>query len=167
MEQTIPSLILAAAMIMTSLVVAGAARTYWSSTAPSLKEAVATAEQRLGTELSVTDKSLNAGGDRVTVTLENRGRTPIADPRLMDLMVSYTDQAGQRHSSWYPYADGPLQQNTWTITAIQGDRRNPGMVDPGETMVLEVWLDPPVDTANTDRWLVVSTPSGLSYTVYF
>jgi hypothetical protein len=34
-------------------------------------------------------------------------------------------------------------------------------------MELVVRVSPPIDTANSDRWLVVALASGVTYTVYF
>jgi len=111
--------------------------------------------------------SLSPDGTQVTVLLKNAGRVAIVDPRLMDVIISYRDSGGQRHSLWLPYADGPLQDNTWQVAAISNDRRNPGILDPGETMQVVVQVSPAIDTSNNDRWLVLALSSGLSYTIYF
>ncbi len=167
MEQGVPALILAAVMVVGSLLMAGITTGAMGSLEGAWRQTLATAEERLGTQLSLVGSELSADGQLLRLHLRNNGRVTLADPRLMDVIITYQDSQGQPHSRWLPYADGPLGDNTWTIEAIGGDRRNPGLLDPGEVMTVAVRLQPPVDVANDVRWLVVVTPTGVAYSFYF
>jgi len=167
MEQSVPALILAAVMVVGSLVMAGVTTGAMGTLEGSWRQMLTVAEERLGTQLSLVGSELSPDGHLLRVHLRNDGRVTIADPRLMDVIVTYHDPQGALHTMWLPYADGPLQNNTWTVEAIGGDRRNPGLADPEEVMTLAIRLQPPVDVANDARWLVVVAPSGVSYTFYF
>ena len=70
------------------------------------------------------------------------------------------------HLVWVPYTDGGLQDNTWTVSAITGDYRNPGVLDPGEEMTIQIRIAPATQEG-PDRWLVMSTDTGVTYTIYF
>jgi hypothetical protein len=167
MEQTIPALIIAAAILIGGLVMTGVTSNALDRVDRSWREMLAVAEERAGSALELVSTDLAADGRQVTVVMKNVGRVTVSDPRLMDLIISYRDSSGQRHSRWLPYADGPLQDNSWQVAAISNDRRNPGILDPGESMEVRVQVSPAIDTANSDRWLVLALPSGLSFTVYF
>ncbi|HXG41185.1 MAG TPA: hypothetical protein VNL95_00440 [Dehalococcoidia bacterium] len=167
MEHTIPALIVAAAVLVGALVMTGVTTGAVERVDRSWRDMLAVAEERVGSALEQVSTDLSPDGTQVTVLLKNAGRVAIADPRLMDVIISYRDGSGQRHTRWLPYADGPLQDNTWQVASISNDRRNPGILDPGETMQVVVQVSPAVDTTNSDRWLVLALASGLSYTIYF
>ncbi len=131
------------------------------------REVLATAEERLGTQLALLTTELGQDGRLVRLYLRNDGRASVDDPRLMDLIVTYRDNQGNRHTLWLPYAEGPLQDNSWTVDAIGNDRRSPGVWDPGEVATIAFRVNPPIDVANQGRWLVLVAPSGISYSFYF
>jgi len=167
MEQSVPALVIAVVMVVGSLMMAGVTTGALDTLEGAWREMVTSAEERVGTQLSPLTSELSADGRLLRVHLRNEGRVVLGDPRLMDVIITYRDPNGQVHTLWLPYADGPLSDNTWTVEAIGGDRRNPGLLDPGEVMAMAVQVNPPVDGANPLRWLVLVTASGLSYVVYF
>jgi archaellum component FlaF (FlaF/FlaG flagellin family) len=167
MEHTVPALIVAAAILIGGLVMTGVTTGALERVDRSWRDMLTVAEERMGTALEQVSTDLSPDGSQVTVVMKNAGRVAVADPRLMDVIISYRDTGGQQHNLWLPYADGPLQDNTWQVASISNDRRNPSILDPGETMELVVRVSPPIDTANSDRWLVVALASGVTYTVYF
>ncbi len=167
MEHTVPALIVAAAILIGGLVMTGVTTGALERVDRSWRDMLTVAEERVGSDLELVSASLSGDGRQVTLVMRNVGRVAIVDPRLLDVIVTYRDTSGQRHSLWLPYADGPLQDNTWQVTAIGNDRRNPGILDPGESMEVAVQVSPAMDTANSDRWLVLALASGVSYTIYF
>ena len=166
MEQTIPALVIAAILVFGGTLIAGVTNSSVNSVGESWREINAVAEQRLGTELTVVSTSVGNGRAEVNVTLANAGRTPIFDPSLMDVIINYSGTDNERHILWVPYTEGALQDNTWTVTAVSGDYRNPGVLDPGEEMTIQIRINPATQNG-PDRWLVISTDTGVAYTLYF
>lgn len=167
MEHTIPALLISAIMIVAGLVLADVTTSSVDNINQSWREIESITEERLGTDLSVLSTQVGPQGDEITVTVANEGRTQIVDFEEMDVIVSYDGLDSERYAVWLPYNDESTQPvNTWQVTQIANDFRNPGILDGGEEMTIRVLLDPATD-AGPDRWLVVATDLGVSYTVYF
>ncbi len=140
MEHTIPALVIAAVLVFGGIVMAGVTNSSIDRVGQSWREIESLSEERLGTDLSVVSTQVN--GSDVSVVLRNRGRTPIADPTLMDVIINYTGTDSTRYVRWLPYTSGPLADNTWTVASIANDYRNPGMLDNGEEMTIQMRLNP-------------------------
>lgn len=167
MEQTIPALLIAAIMILSGVLLADVTTSSVDSINLSWRETERLMEERLGTDLSVQSTSVSGGGDELTIEVLNEGRTAISNFDGMDVIVTYDGQDSERHIAWLPYSEeDPQPDNTWQVTSIANDLRNKGVLDLGEQMTLRVLLDPPAD-AGPDRWIVIATDTGISYTVYF
>lgn len=167
MEQTIPALLVAAIMIVAGVLLADVTTSSVDNINQSWREIEALSEERLGTDLSVLSTQVGPLGEEVTVVVANEGRTSIDNFEDMDIIVTYDGLDLQRHSVWMPYNDDVVQPvNTWQVTAIVGDFRNPGVLDNGEEMTIRIILDPATDIG-PDRWLVLATELGIAYTVYF
>lgn len=167
MEQTIPALLIAAIMILSGVLLADVTTSSVDNINQSWRDIEAIAEERLGTDLAVQSTTVNGGGDELTIDILNEGRTPIEDFELMDLIVTYDGQDAQRHVAWLPFNEEVTQpDNTWQIATIANDFRNVGVLDTGEQMTVRVLLDPATDVG-PDRWVVLATDTGISYTVYF
>ncbi len=166
MEHTIPALILGAILVMGAVIMAGVTNSAVDTVGQSWREIEVLSEERLGTDLSVVSTSVSGGGDDVDVVLRNNGRTSIWDSSLMDVIINYEGTDDQRYALWLPYTETPPQNNTWTVTAISGDYRNPGVLDNGEEMTIQIHLSPATKTG-PDRWVVIATETGISYSIYF
>ena len=166
MEHTIPALILGAILVMGAVIMAGVTNNAVDTVGESWREIEVLSEERLGTDLSVVSTSVSAGGDDVDVVLRNDGRTSIWDSSLMDVIINYEGTDDTRYALWLPYTETPPQNNTWTVTAISGDYRNPGVLDNGEEMTIQIRLSPATKTG-PDRWVVIATETGISYSIYF
>lgn len=166
MENAIPALVVASILVIGGVLVAGVTNSSIDNMGQSWREIEALSEERLGTDLTVVSTQvLNEGAD-VDVVLGNEGRTPIWDPSLMDVIINYEGTDDQRYAVWLPYTDSPPQDNTWTVTGISGDYRNPGILDAGEEMTIQIHLNPAAKDGPS-RWLVVATETGVSYSIYF
>jgi|FLYL01.1.fsa_nt_gi archaellum component FlaF (FlaF/FlaG flagellin family) len=167
MEQSIPALVVAAVMIVAGVLIASVTNNSVETVNESWREMERIAESRLGTDLTVLSTSVAPDGTQVTAVVRNEGRTQLYDFEHMDLIVNYDGADLQRHNVWLPYSEEvPQPANTWTVSAIAGDFHNPGILDTGEEMTLTILLDP-ATVAGSDRWLVLATDTGVSYTVYF
>jgi archaellum component FlaF (FlaF/FlaG flagellin family) len=166
MEHTIPALVLAAILIIGGVLMAGVTSSSVDKVNQSWRDIEALSEERLGTDLTVVSTQVTGGGADVTVVLGNEGRTPVREPSLMDVIINYEGTDDQRYVLWIRYTDGALQDNTWTVTGISGDYRNPGVFDAGEEMTIQIRLNPATKDG-PDRWLVIATETGVSYSIYF
>lgn len=166
MEHTIPALVIAAILIFGAVIMAGVTNNSVDKVSESWRDIEALAEERLGTELTVVSTQVTGGGTDLTVVLRNEGRTQVSEPSLMDVIMNYDGTDNARHVVWIPHTDGPLVDNSWTVTGISNDFRNPGVLDNGEEMTMQVRLNPATDVG-PDRWVVISTETGIAYSVYF
>ena len=167
MEHAIPALVIAAVIVVAGVVLADATRGSLETVDESWRDIEAISEERLGTELTVVSTDVTDGGATVTVVLKNEGRTSIAEPSHVDLIINYDGTDLQRYVVWLPYTDSnPPGDNEWTVDSISGDYRNPGILDTGEEMTIRVRLNPPTQDG-PDRWLVLSTDTGVAYSIYF
>jgi hypothetical protein len=73
----------------------------------------------------------------------------------------------ERYVFWLPHTDSnPPGDNQWTVDSISGDYRNPDIFDGGEEMTIKIHLDP-ATKVGPNRWLVLSTEAGITYSIYF
>jgi len=167
MEHLIPALVVAAVIVFGGVILADATRGSLETVDESWRDIEAISEERLGTDLTVVSTQVTDGGATVTAVIANEGRTSIVEPSHMDLIINYNGADLGRHITWLPYTEDTLQpSNTWKLGAILSDYHNPGIVDTGEQMAAIIKVSPGV-LIGPDRWLVLSTETGVAYTVYF
>ena len=167
MEQTIPALIIAAIMITAGILLANITTDSVTDVNESWRQIEAVAELRLGTDLSISNTAVGGGGTEVTFDVLNDGRTAINDFDDVDVIISYDGTDINRYSVWLPFDENVTQpDNTWQVTTIINDSRNPGVLDMGEQMSIRIKLNPATDVG-PDRWFVFSTAVGIAYTVYY
>jgi len=167
MEHAIPALVIAAIIVVGGVILADATRGSLQTVDESWRDIEALSEERLGTELTVVSTKVTNGGATVTAVLRNEGRTAITKPSHMDMIINYDGTDDQRHVVWLPYTkNNPPGDNQWTVDSISGDYRNPGVLDTGEEMTIEIQLNP-ATKEGPNRWLVVATEAGIAYSIYF
>jgi archaellum component FlaG (FlaF/FlaG flagellin family) len=167
MESSIPALVIAAILIIGGVLIAGATTDSISTVNDSWRDMEAISEERLGTEMAVISTSLDPGGTQLTATLRNSGRTSISDFEHMDVIVNYDGTDATRYNRWVPFSDDIAPPaNTWTVAGIANDFRNPGILDTGEDLTISVQLSPAADAA-PERWITISTNTGITYSAYF
>lgn len=167
MEHTIPALVIAAIIVVGGVILASVTNSSLDRVGLSWREMEALSEERLGTNLTVVSTDVTGGGADVTVVLRNEGRTSIQEPSLMDLIINYPDSGDQRHVVWLPHTENnPPGDNEWTVDSISSDYRNPGVFDASEEMTVKIHLNPATD-AGPDRWLILATETGITYSIYF
>jgi archaellum component FlaF (FlaF/FlaG flagellin family) len=167
MEHAIPALVIAALIVVGGVVLAGVTNSSLDNVGQSWRDMEALSEERLGTDLAVVSTDVTGGGADVTVVLTNEGRTAIQQPSLMDLIINYDGSDDERYLLWLPYTDdNPPGDNQWTVDSISRDYRNPGVLDTGEDMTIQIRLNPATKDG-PNRWLVLATEAGIVYTIYF
>jgi len=167
MEHAIPALVIAAIIVVGGVILADVTRGSLETVDESWRDIEAISEERLGTELTVVSTNVTDGGATVAAVIRNEGRTSITEPARMDLIINYNGTDDERHVVWLPYTETtPPGDNEWTVDSISGDYRNPGMLDTGEEMTVEIRLNPATQDG-PDRWLVLATETGVAYSIYF
>ena len=167
MEHAIPALVIAAVIVVGGVILADATRGSVQTVDQSWRDIEALSEERLGTDLTVVSTQVTDGGATVTLVIRNQGRTSITEPSHMDLIINYDGTDDERYVVWLPYTDtSPPANNQWTVDSISGDYRNPGMLDTGEEMTIQIRLNPPTKDG-PNRWLVHATETGVAYSIYF
>ncbi len=107
-------------------------------------------------------------GDEVAITVRNDGAERLADYAQWDVILEY-DAGGLFVGRWYPYTEAAGSgANQWTVAGIYLDASradpevvDPGILNPGEEMVIQVRISPPVDEGGTVE-AAVSTPNGIA-----
>jgi hypothetical protein len=115
--------------------------------------------------------SVTVTGPLVEVGVRNDGETPLVDFSRMDVVVQHTSgDAGSGFTNqllYVPYStELPLPDNAWRVLAITDDVVDPGILNAGESMTVQVRLNPAVGTP-TSNWLQVTTELGISASTFF
>jgi len=124
------------------------------------------------TELSPVSAniSMEAGPDPLEIVVQNTGHTKLADFSKWDVIVQYFDDAGQYHVQWIPYVEDTNTPYEWDVGWIrmngQPEVFDPGVLNPGEQIMIKTKLDPSVGT-NTTNMVVITTPTGITCSTYF
>jgi archaellum component FlaF (FlaF/FlaG flagellin family) len=163
METSIPALLVAAILMIATVVMARSGYT----SVDRMSQSWQVMEERLGqqarTELTVVETRLDESKANVTVRLRNDGQTKIADYARMDVLVQYFSESGERHVRWIPYTSGALESNTWTVESISPDTFEPSILNPSEILEMQVRINPPIGAGSTG-WIIVSTENGVTAT---
>ena len=135
----------------------------YQSLGASWTNALDLSEERVASDIKITCTS--TGGSDVDVLVRNDGTTSVSDFSRVDVVAQYSSGA-QDHIIWLPYTAPPLQSNTWTILSIADDKIDPGILNPGETALIRMRLDPAV-APSTTNWVQVTTELGISASFFF
>ena len=161
METSIPALLVAAILMITTVVMA---RTGYSSVdriGQSWQVMGQRLEEQVRTEVTAVEAIVDPSYANITLRLRNDGQTVVADWARMDVVVQYFSESGTRYARWVPYTSGALQSNTWTLVNIESDGFEPGVLNPGEIAEIRIRINPLMG-AGTNAWVVVSTENGVT-----
>ena len=124
------------------------------------------------TELAPLTANVGPGGKSLEVALRNSGQVKLASFNKWDVIIQYYG-SGAYHVAWFPYAGGTPGDNEWTVQGIYLNAENqtaevfePGILNPGEEMVIEARVNPPVSDNSTGD-VVISTPNGVPESISF
>jgi hypothetical protein len=102
-------------------------------------------------------------GGVLNITVKNTGQTNLTDFAKWDIIVQ--SQSGS--VSYLNYrGSNPLGDNEWTVTGIYINTGNPevfdpGILDPGEQMIVAIQLNPEISSGEACR-ITISTPNGIN-----
>lgn len=172
MESAIVSLICIALIVLGGMTLSQGFLSTMDSSSVGLEEMSERAEEIMRTELTPLKAELPSA-DKVEVTLRNSGQTKLSTFASWDNIVQYHDSGGTYHVEWLPYIEGTPGNNTWTDKGIYLDAElgtpeafEPGILNPGEELIIEAKLDPPVGTATTNL-VVIVTHNGIPASISF
>lgn len=138
----------------------------------SWKAMVEAAEETSRTDIEVTGAEKKALF--VEVLVENTGKVNLAQFDNWDVLVEYYDgnDTYRVGSLTYTEAASP-SDNQWTVSTIyaddtlaQGEVFEPGILSPGEVMLIKLKLTPQLGAATTNR-VTVSSPNGVVASAQF
>ena len=164
METSIPAAIIAAILMVSAMVLARSGYHSVDEMGLVLKEMEARAAEQARTQLTVTN--VTSSSPYVDADLRNVGSTSLSDYDRMDVIVQYVAGSGAPTLVWIPYTSGPLAGNTWIVQSITNDAFEPGILNPGETLRMRIWLDPAAGNGTTNR-LLVATDLGVTVSTTF
>ncbi len=125
----------------------------------------------LHTALQAVDSHTTEAGAIVEFTLRNTGSIKLADFDRWDVIIQY--QAGEKQILWLPYRLAPLADNHWMVAGLYHQSAQtvpesiePGVLNPGEEIVLQARLNPPI-AAGSPAQILISTGSGSSVSTVF
>lgn len=124
--------------------------------------------ERARTQLTPISSTIKNGGATVEVILKNEGSTKLTDFDRWDVFLQYyTDNSTSYEIDWYPYVSAMPGSNQWTNAGIYVDAATaldeafePGILNPGEEMVIQVQVVPSIGMTTTNM-LTVSTEYGI------
>lgn len=127
----------------------------------------------LQTDISTLSATVLPDRDIVEVALKNNGQTAVANFDQWDIIVQYYDDEGTYYVNWLPYVDGTPGNNQWTVKGIYisaetetSELLEPGILNPGEEIIVQVKLRPEVGT-NTTNLVAINTPGGITASIHF
>jgi hypothetical protein len=164
METSIPAVIVSAILMVSAMVLARSGYQSVDEMGQIWKEMEARSSEQVHTRLTITN--VTSSSPHVDVDLQNDGSTTLADYDRMDVLVQYATGGGAPVLAWIPYTSGPLAKNTWIVQDITNDAFEPGILNPGETLRMRIWLDPPAGVGTTNR-LVIATDLGVTVSTTF
>jgi hypothetical protein len=172
METAIVSIICIALVVFGGMTMSNGFMTSVDASTAGLMEVGAKTDDIMRTELSPVSTyiELVPGADPLEIILENTGQTKIADYDKWDVIIQYFDDSGLYHVQWLPYVPGTNAPYEWDVGWIkmngQAEVFDPGVLNPGEQIMIKTRLDPSVGD-NTTNMVVISTPSGVTCSTYF
>ena len=161
METSIPALLIAAILMITTVVMARSGYNSVDRLGESWQVMEQRLEEQVRTELTPVETLVDPSYANITVRLRNDGQTPVADWARMDVVVQYFSESGTRYARWIPYTSGALRSNTWTLVNIENDTFEPGVLNPGEIAQIRIRINPLMG-AGTNGWVIVSTENGVT-----
>ena len=166
MENGLPALLIAAILMLSTVLMARGGFLGADAIGQSLRQSHTSYEQQNRTVLTVTGTAIDGTGANITITVRNDGETPIADYANMDVVVQYFGVGSVRFDKWLPFTSGPLAADSWTTGTFINDVFEPGILNTGESVQILIRVNPVVAPATTNL-AVIGTEKGVTVQTYF
>jgi len=172
MSNAIVTLFVVALMLAAVLSWSQASVSSMDSAAESWKQMVETAREVSRTDIEVIDAQWQT--PFVEVLVHNCGEVHLAQFSKWDVVVNHYDGDDGYHISWLSYTeDSDPGNDQWTVVTIYSDDSlsqeevfEPGILNPGEVMLMKLRLTPEPGQGTTNR-VTISTPNGVVASAQF
>ena len=172
MDSAITGLIILALLLLTVFTVAQGYLSLQDRALGAWREMEMRMAERVHTDLAPVSAETKASGSIVELTLANEGDVKLADFDRWDVIVEYDASSGDHIIDWIPYEE--LTENRWwTVKGIYLDASagitetfEPNILNPGEEVIIQLWLSPTVGLTTTNL-ATVATPNGISASQVF
>lgn len=125
------------------------------------------------TDLAVVQTQIKSSGAVIEVTLRNTGDVKLADFSRWDVIVEYYQAAGDFYIRRLAYSPDMLNDNQWQVggiyanaAALTPEAFDPAIFNPGEELIVQMKVLPPVGPSTTNR-ATVSVTNGATTSTYF
>ena len=166
MENSIPALLIATILMLSTVLMARGGFLGADGINQSLNQSEVRHGAQNRTELTVTNSAIDPTGANITITVRNDGATPVAAFGQVDVMLQYFDAVGTRYDIWVPYTAGALAANTWTTGTFTNDVIQPGILNTGESVEIQIRVNPVVGQGTTNLF-IIGTERGVTSQTYF
>lgn len=166
MENGIPALLIAAILMLSTVFMARGGFVGMDAVGQQLKQSETAIGAQNRTAVEATGSSIDPTGANITITMLNDGQTDLSQYDKMDVVLQYFDENGVRYDKWIPYTSGALAADTWTTGTFTNDAFEPGILNPGESVEINIRVNPPVGTGTTNR-AVIGTENGVTMQTLF
>ncbi|MFC1964279.1 hypothetical protein ACFLV1_02740 [Chloroflexota bacterium] len=120
--------------------------------------------QIIRTEISPVNANNVSWANILRVRLENSGQVKLASFSKWDVIAEYYDASGNYYTRWLPYNSDNVGDNQWSKIGIyvygKDEVFEPGILNPGEEMVIGARLTPPPG-ADTTANIIIATQNGI------
>lgn len=172
MSNAIVTLFVVALMLTAVLSWSQASVGSMDSAAESWKQMVETAREVSRTDIDVIDAQYQE--PFVEVLVRNCGEVHLAQFSKWDVMVNYYDAGGGYHISSLSYTeDSDPGDDQWAVVTIYSDDSlsqeevfEPGILNPGEVMLMKLNLQPKPGLGTTN-WVIVGSNNGVVASAQF
>ncbi len=168
MAAVIVTIICIAMIVVGGMTLSQGILTSTDSTALSVESISVREGEMMRTELETLRASRLTWGDDIRITVKNSGQTKLASYDRWDVILSYVSGDGTQYCTWLPYTTAALSSNEWQKARIGLDGPleyfEPGILNPGEEMVILAHIDPAPGNATTGE-VSLTTPNGIYNTL--
>ncbi len=172
MSNAIVALVVIALMLTAVLTWSQTAYTSFDSVSQALKQTTQVTQDVSRTDIKIVGAQMQGGFVQISVL--NSGEVHLAQFDKWDVLVQYYDASNGYHISDLTYTENPSPASgQWTIVGIYTDASltqkeifEPGILDPGEVMLMRLSLAP-LPGMGTTNFVTVSTDNGVATSAQF
>lgn len=126
-------------LILIGYLLVGSSLTVADIVTTAQKDVTLQNEARLNTAIEISDITIQnpVSPFNLKFNLKNSGNEVVGNFNHIDLFVTFSD-AAPKHYSFISGGPGSDGSNTWGYTIISHDSIHPAMLDPNETMLVEI-----------------------------
>lgn len=172
MSNAIVALVVIALMIVAAMTWSQAAFTSFDSVSQSLKQTAQSTQEVVRTDITVIGTQMQ--GAYVEVSVHNTGEVHLAQFAKWDVLVQYYDETDGYHIGHLSYYENSNPgDNEWAVATIYADESmgqqevfEPGILNPGEVMLLRLRLAPQQGIGTTNL-VTISSANGVVASAQF